>query len=165
MISGSVFGNSEFLGRVRRCSTRPVFSQRAKDIWNELGLEKDIQRTVAEDRSGSFTMATLMERHATKYTMLLDELIAVGSSYIWWQRRQIVKSTGAVARDDRGEFIVAAGWFIPQVVSVDVVETIAIWNGLYLAAQMGCNSLHIESDRSNAVEDFNTENFLGQEAW
>ncbi|KAE8804464.1 Zinc finger CCCH domain-containing protein 7 [Hordeum vulgare] len=69
-----------------------------------------------------------------------------------------------MAKDDHGEFIAVAGCFIPHVVSTDVAETIDIRNGLYLAAKIGCNSLQIESDSSNAVEAFITANFLEQEA-
>ncbi|XP_073358313.1 uncharacterized protein [Aegilops tauschii subsp. strangulata] len=76
----------------------------------------------------------------------------------------IAAGTGAVARDEHGEFIVASAWFIPHAVLVDAVEMIAIRNGFYLAAKIGCNSLHIESNSSNAVEALNLEAFLGQDS-
>jgi ribonuclease HI len=59
---------------------------------------------------------------------------------------------GAIARDDHGDFIAATSWFIPHVVSVDMAEIMAIRNGFYLAAKIGCRSLIIESDSSNGVE-------------
>ena len=61
------------------------------DIWKELGLKEEVQKAIAEDRSGSFTMAALVERHYTKNTLFVAELTMVGSWYIWWQGRQIVK--------------------------------------------------------------------------
>ena len=76
----------------------------------------------------------------------------------------LAASTGAVARDEHGDFIAAASWFIPHVVSVDAAEMIAIRNGFYLAGKIGCNILHIESDSSNAVSAVNSENLLRQEA-
>ena len=63
----------------------------------------------------------------------------------------LAASTGAVAGDEHGDFIAAASWFIPHVVSVDTAEMIAIRNGFYLAGKICCNILHIESDSSNAV--------------
>ena len=42
--------------------------ERVMDIWKELGLKEEVQKVVAEDRSGSFTMATLVESHDTKKT-------------------------------------------------------------------------------------------------
>jgi ribonuclease HI len=66
-------------------------------------------------------------------------------------------ATGAIARDDRGAFIAAATWVLPAVVSVDSAEITAIKNGLYLAGQIGCNSLQIESDCSYAVDAINLD--------
>ena len=55
-------------------------------------------------------------------------------------------ATGAIARDDRGDFIAEANWFIPHVSNVDAAEIIAVRNGMILAERIGCNSLIIESD-------------------
>ena len=35
-------------------------------------------------------------------------------------------ATSVVARDDRGDFIAAANWFIPHVSNVDAAEIIAV---------------------------------------
>ena len=71
---------------------------------------------------------------------------------------------GAVARDEHGDFIAAASWFIPHVVLGDTAEMVAIRDGFYLAGKIGCNIVHIESDSSNAVSALNSETVLGQEA-
>ena len=39
---------------------------------------------------------------------------------------------GAIARDDKGNFLAAANWFLPHVNNVDCAELSAIHNGLYL---------------------------------
>ena len=65
--------------------------ERAMNIWSELGLKEEIHKAVLEDRSGSFTMSSLMDRHDTVSNLSMAELTAVGSWYIWWQRRQMVK--------------------------------------------------------------------------
>ena len=57
----------------------------------------------------------------------------------------LAAGTVAVARDEHGDFIAAASWFIPHVVSVDAAEMIAIRNGFYLAAKIGCNILYTSS--------------------
>lgn len=66
-------------------------------------------------------------------------------------------ASGAIARDDNGDFIAAASWFIPHVCSADSAEIQAVRNGILLALRIGCNSLVIESDSTNAVEIFNQE--------
>lgn len=68
---------------------------------------------------------------------------------------QIMGGTGAVARDGHGEFVVATSWFIPHVPSVEMAEILAIRNGYYLAAKIGCRSLIFESDSAVAVEALN----------
>jgi ribonuclease HI len=69
-----------------------------------------------------------------------------------------------VARDDRGHFIAAATWVLPYVSSTDSVEILAIKHGLYLAARIGCNVAHIESDSSFAVETMQKqEDYYGEE--
>ncbi|XBJ18906.1 hypothetical protein VPH35_009968 [Triticum aestivum] len=72
-------------------------------------------------------------------------------------------ATGAVARDDRGDFIAATSCFISHVTSAKSAEVVAIRNGLILAMTIGCNSLILESDSSNAVDIINQEDYLGQE--
>lgn len=198
--------------------------RRAMDIWSHLGVREEIERAVAEDRSGAITMDVLFRHKSMVGELPLAELIAVGSWYIWWQRRQFVKgesirtpdrtaisikvlatnfvcaatpnqpvrkrdhmwkkptsgrvkinvdaafyaenmagATGAVARDDRGEFIAAASWFIPHVTSADSAEANAIRNGLVLPMNIGCSSLIVESDSYNAVEIINQEDYQGQD--
>ena len=66
-------------------------------------------------------------------------------------------ATGAVARDDRGDFIAAANWFIPHVSNVVAAEIIAVRNGMILAERIRCNSLIIESDSTIVVEAFNQQ--------
>ena len=74
-------------------------------------------------------------------------------------------ATGAVARDDKGDFIASANWFIPHVSNVDAAEIIAVRNGMILSERIGCNSLIIESDSTVAVEAFNQqETYFGPEA-
>ena len=64
-------------------------------------------------------------------------------------------ATGAIAPDDRGNFIGAATWLLPDVTSVDSAEIYAIRNGMYLAGQIGCSSVQVESDCSLAVDAIN----------
>ena len=54
-------------------------------------------------------------------------------------------ASGAVARDENGNFISAASWLMPHVPNVDSAEMTAIRNGFYLAASIGCSKLTIES--------------------
>ena len=65
--------------------------KRALDIWTELGVKREIQRSVLEDRSGAITMDTLMGQQTLIGEIPMAELVAVASWYIWWQRRQLVK--------------------------------------------------------------------------
>ncbi|KAE8797118.1 Ketohexokinase [Hordeum vulgare] len=68
----------------------------------------------------------------------------------------------AIARDNNGDFVAAPSWFCPHVRSVDSVELIAVRNGIFLAASLGCNSLEIESDNSFVVDTLNsTQEYLG----
>lgn len=56
----------------------------------------------------------------------------------------LLGACGAVARDDRGDFIAAANCLLPHVHDVDSVEIIVIC--LFLATNLGCNTVEIESD-------------------
>jgi len=62
------------------------------------------------------------------------------------------EATRLVARDDHGNFIAATSWFVPHVSAVDSVGILAMRNGLYLAATIGCDKLIIESDNSFAID-------------
>lgn len=60
-------------------------------LFGSLG---DIDKALVVDRSGSMTLEEMM-RNCGKSLILgmkhLKKMIAVGASYIWWQRRQAVK--------------------------------------------------------------------------
>ena len=66
-------------------------------------------------------------------------------------------TVGAIARDDRGEFVAAAAWFIPHVITAESTEIQAIRNRAWLAQHIGCNSLILESDNLNAVQAFDQQ--------
>lgn len=71
-------------------------------------------------------------------------------------------ATGSVARDDHGEFIAAATWYLPHISTVDSAKITAIRNGFMLAANIGCNRLIIESNSTFAVEGVNqADAYLG----
>ncbi|XBI13774.1 hypothetical protein VPH35_140465 [Triticum aestivum] len=125
--------------------------KRALDVWSNLGLREDIQRAVMEDRSGAITMDILMRRHELVGEFPMAELVAVAS---WELPEQF-------CRDDQGEFIGAASWFVSHVQSAETSEIVAIRNGLYLAAKLGCNSVIVESDSLNAIEAYNQDDYLG----
>nr|XP_020176446.1 uncharacterized protein LOC109762044 [Aegilops tauschii subsp. strangulata] len=78
-----------------------------------------------------------------------------------FQADSLSGATGAVARDHRGNFIAAATWYLPQVLSVDAAETVAIRNGLYLAGRIGCNKVQVESDSSFVVESVQNQDYTG----
>lgn len=61
-------------------------------------------------------------------------------------------ATGAIAQDDKGNFIATTSWFLPYARSVTSAEIAAIRNGLYLAANISCMKVEVESDSSLAVE-------------
>lgn len=74
-------------------------------------------------------------------------------------------ATRAIARDDKGDVIAAASWFISHVSSVDSTEIHAVYNGIILALRIGCSSVVIESDSTNAVQIFNQgDEFFGPDA-
>jgi len=74
-------------------------------------------------------------------------------------------ATGAIARDDKGQFLSAATWYIPHASSALSAELIAIRNGLYPAANIRCNRVIIESDSALAIEVVNNhDNYFGQDA-
>ena len=73
-------------------------------------------------------------------------------------------ATGVVARDDKGDFLAAASWFLPHVNNVDCVELCATRNGLYLAANVGGNRVIVESESAFAVQTLNQhEDYFGPE--
>ena len=67
-----------------------------------------------------------------------------------------------VIRDERGDFLAAEIWFVPHIRDVDSAELMAIRNGIYLLANLGCNNEEIESDCSFAVETIQQmDSYLG----
>jgi hypothetical protein len=40
-------------------------------------------------------------------------------------------ASGAIARDDKGDFIAAANWFIPHIQDVDAAELTTIRDGIF----------------------------------
>src|SRR4051812_8954288 len=66
-----------------------IFScARAREVWHHLGLTTDINKAMAEDRSGSDTCEFLARLKGTSVEFPKAELIVVACWYIWWQRRQ-----------------------------------------------------------------------------
>jgi hypothetical protein len=69
--------------------------KRAKEVWKKLGLENIINRALLVDRSGSvvleFILCDLNQKSPVLGHLGLQETIAVGYWYIWWQRRLIVR--------------------------------------------------------------------------
>ena len=55
-------------------------------------------------------------------------------------------STGAILRDDMGNFLAASCGDIPFVEDAAMAEACALRNGLLLANDMGCNKLYVEGD-------------------
>ena len=67
-------------------------------------------------------------------------------------------TSGAVARDENGNFIAAASWLMPHVPNVDSAKMTVIRNGFYLAASIGCSKLIFKSDSSFVVDAMKGEN-------
>lgn len=61
-----------------------------------------------------------------------------------FQSETLSDSTGAVALDDKGNFIVAAFWFITQMNNVDSAEMSAIRNGIILATNIRCSKVIVD---------------------
>ena len=81
-----------------------------------------------------------------------------------FQYETLSGACGAVAWDDRGDFIAAASWFVPNISGVDSAELTAIRNGMYLATHIGCNNIETEPDCSFAVDSLNqVDDYLGPE--
>lgn len=65
---------------------------------------------------------------------------------------------GAIARDDRGNFLAAATCVLPHVSNVHSAELLAVRSGLTLAANLGCTKVIIESDSMVALEAISDPN-------
>jgi hypothetical protein len=68
--------------------------QRAKLVWQWMGLLSIINLVILVDRSGSVIIEEVLRNlkdHTTADIHDLKELILIGAWYIWWQRREFVK--------------------------------------------------------------------------
>jgi ribonuclease HI len=61
-------------------------------------------------------------------------------------------AVGVILRDYQGQFITAAGKYIPHLASVIVAEALAMKEGLSLVVQRGCNSIIAESDSLETIQ-------------
>ena len=74
-------------------------------------------------------------------------------------------STGAILRDDMGNFIAASCGDIPFVEDAATTEVRALRNGLLHANDMVCNKLYVEADCMEVIDVMqNGGNFLGHAA-
>ena len=74
------------------------------------------------------------------------------------------RATDVVARDEKGQLISAATWFLPHIASASSAEIVAIRNGLYLAANIGCSKVEVESNCEAALECIlSADDYLGQD--
>ena len=74
-------------------------------------------------------------------------------------------STGAIIRDERGNFVSASCRGIPFVSNAASAEALALRDGLILAGQIGCNRLEVNSDCLEVIEVMlNGGNSLGSAA-
>ncbi|OEL25966.1 hypothetical protein BAE44_0013015 [Dichanthelium oligosanthes] len=71
-------------------------------------------------------------------------------------------STGAVIRDDHGNFVATPSYSIDFALDAATAEALALRNGLYLANQMGCNKLVIQSACLEVVETMKYGDFQEQ---
>jgi hypothetical protein len=74
---------------------------RARDVWEALGVKKTIQEAVVVDRSGSTILEEILQNNFRKPSVLgslgLKETIEVATWYIWCQRRQYCKGEHVVS--------------------------------------------------------------------
>jgi ribonuclease HI len=63
----------------------------ARSLWCSLGISQSMEEALEEDRSGSAVLEFLFRRQDTSMPGIdlgMKEVIAVGSWYLWWIRRQ-----------------------------------------------------------------------------
>lgn len=63
-----------------------------------------------------------------------------------FHEEELAGATEAIPRDEHGQFITAATWFVPHVSDVVTAEAIALRNGLDLAAHIECPKIEAELD-------------------
>ena len=67
----------------------------AREVWKSLGLEEIIDRALCTDCSGSVVLEEILQSSIRRSPVLgqlgLQETVAVGAWYIWWERRQAMK--------------------------------------------------------------------------
>ena len=84
---------------------------RARQVWEALGVLEAIDGVLPLDRSGSVVLEEILRNKdptiASLGTTGFKEVIAVGSWYIWWQRREAVNGV-AVAPPTRSAFAILA---------------------------------------------------------
>ena len=61
-------------------------------------------------------------------------------------------TTGAVLRDDKGNFIAGGNWKMHRCADVLTVEAMALRFGLILAQKVGCNRLIINSENMEVID-------------
>jgi ribonuclease HI len=66
--------------------------KRAMEVWSELGVKDRVEEAVRQDRSGSITVEILCRTNSVIDGLPVAELMMVAAWYLWWQRRQHVKS-------------------------------------------------------------------------
>jgi hypothetical protein len=67
-------------------------------------------------------------------------------------------ATGAMIRDNQGNFMAASSVFIPHVYSAAMAEAMAMTHGLSLVNQIGCKSVEAESDSMEVIQICGGEN-------
>ena len=65
---------------------------RAKAMWNSLGVLEKILEAIRTDWSGSVIVEEVLRRGETidHLSVGFSELILTGGWYLWWERRQLV---------------------------------------------------------------------------
>jgi hypothetical protein len=69
----------------------------ARSLWCSLGISQIMEEALEEDRSGSAVLEFLFRRQDTSMPGIdlgMKEVIAVGSWYLWWIRRQLMRVVG-----------------------------------------------------------------------
>ena len=75
---------------------------RARLVWNSMGIGQTINELLGTDRSGSIVLEEVIRRREQVQSLEvgLAELILTGGWFLWWERRQLVHGE-AVQRPQR----------------------------------------------------------------